>query len=522
VSLPKHWRPLAAYLILALVILGPTLRPGYILTLDMVFTPNMHLWIIPAWLVQKLMLVAIFTAAGLGLHRLAPTKNSVARYAAGLFYVLNPFTYERLMAGQYLVLAGYALLPWLLVAILAWLKKPGLRQAVPVALITAAIGFLSLHTFGFAAIIIALAALLALWRARRTPTALGNLLLSAALIAGLTGAASSPWLVPLLTGHSQTSASIAGFDTRHFLSFRTQGDAHLGVPGNVLALYGFWGERNDWYTLPKSPYWLLLLAALLALVATGVTAAWRTRKAPTALLLAILILGWVLAQGIMDNPFALLNNWLLEHLPFYRGYREPGKFIALVALAEAYFLAPGVAALLNWLRQKRPSLIPTAAALALVLPVLYTPTMLLGAGGQLTSTDYPADWYALNRTLAAEHSQTKILVLPWHQYLYCDFAGRLIANPSSGFFGPRAIQGDNAEIGLIYTQNPNPTSTFIEQKILDSQSGRTDLAPRLATLNVQYVLLEKTADYPDYSWLDHQPGLTLTQDSKTYRLYRRE
>jgi hypothetical protein len=86
-------RPFWAYLAVALVILGPALLPGYILTLDMVFTPQLHLpltlssqlpfnllltalnVILPGWLIQKLLLITIFTLAGLGLHRLAPTSS---------------------------------------------------------------------------------------------------------------------------------------------------------------------------------------------------------------------------------------------------------------------------------------------------------------------------------------------------------------------------------------------------------------------------------------------------------------
>jgi hypothetical protein len=141
-------RPFWAYLAVALVILGPALLPGYILTLDMVFTPQLHLnlgltsqlpfnllltalnVILPGWLIQKAPAHSPSSpspASACTGSRPPPAPS--ARYAAGLFYVINPFTYERLMAGQYLVLAGYALMPWFLAALLRWLR--GLRPAPP-------------------------------------------------------------------------------------------------------------------------------------------------------------------------------------------------------------------------------------------------------------------------------------------------------------------------------------------------------------------------------------------------------
>jgi hypothetical protein len=552
-------RPFWAYLAVALVILGPALLPGYILTLDMVFTPQLHLnlgltsqlpfnllltalnVILPGWLIQKLLLLTIFTLAGLGLHRLAPTSSPVARYAAGLFYVINPFTYERLMAGQYLVLAGYALLPWFLAALLRWLHRPSPRTAAITAAWAVAISLIYLHGFGFVIGLIILAVLIAgikttyilyvISHSRHShpavkplqprPTNLRPLLTSATLMAAIILAASSFWLVPLLAHHTPQSQLIASFDERHFLSFRSQPDPHLGLPGGTLALSGFWGERDHFATPWPPPYYLVTLAILAALMLTGLLTTLRRHRTPALILLVTLIVSWVLAQGIMDNPFAPLNHWLFDHLPLYRGYRDPGKFLALIALAEAYFLAAGLATTLSHLRRRYPSLTPTAAILLLALPILATPTLIWGANHQLRATHYPADWPALARTLTAHPADTQVLVLPWHQYLYLDFAGRLIANPAAPYFGPRVIQGDNAEIGLIAHQTTDPTATFIEQQILDPTTGRTALAARLRSRHITHILLLKgAADTADYAWLDHQPDLVLTRDSQSYQLYR--
>jgi len=144
------------YAVVALLILLPLLGRGYILTLDMVFTPHIRwpvggtnsypFWVLlhylnqllPSDVIQKLLLFTIFLLAGVGMHRLVRNidvrcKQTAGQYTLGAFvagtlYMVNPFTYERLMAGQYAVLFGYALLPWLARALLIFLERPAADQ----------------------------------------------------------------------------------------------------------------------------------------------------------------------------------------------------------------------------------------------------------------------------------------------------------------------------------------------------------------------------------------------------------
>ncbi len=152
--------PVCVYGAVVLLVLGPLLLPGYVLTLDMVFTPVLrmpdqvsssylfrallHLLdiVLPADLVQKVMLFAILLLTGLGMHRLmeslparkpADAVPPLALYFAGLLYTINPFTYDRLLAGQYNVLFGYALLPWFVRALLKFVARPGRKNALVVA-----------------------------------------------------------------------------------------------------------------------------------------------------------------------------------------------------------------------------------------------------------------------------------------------------------------------------------------------------------------------------------------------------
>jgi hypothetical protein len=504
------------YLALAALVLGPALLPGYIFALDMVFVPHppwpagfssiavfaatLHVlnFLVPSWLEQKLILLAIFAGAGLGLHRLVPVRDEWARYAAGFLYAVNPFTYSRLMSGQFLVLAGYALMPWFVAALLRFVRGPGWRTAWPVGAWTLAIALVSLHYLGFAALAAGFALAMALWRDRRRPQRLARLAgWGAGLAAGVAavGAASAG-----------EAAKAASFGDRYFLAFRTASDPVFGQILNTLAQYGFWGDREGIYVLPKAaaPWWWAVALAILAVATLGAATAWRAHRREVALMLALLLAGLVLAQGIIGSPLSGLNRFLLAHVPLYGGYRDPGKFVGLIALALAYLYGLGA----DWASAHRRA--PQwLGGLLVALPLVYTPTMLFGAGGQLRAADYPRDWYALNQRLNAEHSTGKVLFLPWHLYMKFEFAGRIIANPAPHFFDRPTIAGDNAEIGLIERGSGSPVS-----------GDRATLPARLRTQGVEYVVLAKDADYKDYSWLDSQPDLRRVSDTQNLRVYK--
>ena len=132
--------------VLAVVVLGPALGPGLVLSYDMVFVPDAGLTpfvlgagvpapravpsdllvallslAVPTWLVQKALLVGLLAGAGLGCGRLTrqllddATPLGVvtaAECVAVVAGVWNPFMAERLLLGQWTVLLGLAVTPW--------------------------------------------------------------------------------------------------------------------------------------------------------------------------------------------------------------------------------------------------------------------------------------------------------------------------------------------------------------------------------------------------------------------------
>jgi hypothetical protein len=126
---------------LPVLLLGPALLPGYVLSYDMVWVPHLALRsdflglgpgvpravpsdavvalvdnLIPAQVLQKLVLYGALLLVGLGASRLV-NGSVVARCVAISVAVWNPFVVERLRMGHWPVLLGYAVLPWLVVLV---------------------------------------------------------------------------------------------------------------------------------------------------------------------------------------------------------------------------------------------------------------------------------------------------------------------------------------------------------------------------------------------------------------------
>ncbi len=579
------------YGLIALLVLGPLLLPGYILTLDMVFTPELRLpelvsssylfrallytldLALPSELIQKVLLFIILFMAGLGMHRLMaqlikPARNyfSAAKpedskavyqdgltdlhvrppvhhtvlYFAGLLYMINPFTYSRFVTGQYAVLFGYALLPWLLRALFTFISRPNYRTALAVTGWSLAISIVSIHTIAIAAIPAVLIIGLQLWRLHRGSVAVRRLVAYTALIGAIWLIASSYWLVPALTGKGPQAATISSFTIADRQAFATTGGDAIGRLGNVLGMQGFWAEGRllvdmPQYTIPQW-LWISAIVLLIILVGVGLSACWRNGRRGVAIVFGLsIMLGAILGSGFG-------GNWLAEHVPFYAGYREPHKFTGLVVLGYSVLAMFGAAAIGQRLHQAQPKQwkpgsqtrakigYVSVSVLLLALPLLMTPNMLWAATGQLRSAPYPDGWYTVNRLLnqaAADNpADFQALVLPWHLYLHMDFVGRVTANPAINFFDQPVISSNDPELlgaarsianrhiqtGAKVQQSQQQVEAMLEQP--------SDFSRQLANLDIEYVILTKNSDYRRYDYLTNQTGLDRIYNDEDISLYR--
>jgi hypothetical protein len=470
----KKYLPFFFSATLAVIILWQMLLPGYLFALDMAFGPRaiapsyvglgaasfpidyfIYLLqiILPGWVVQKAILFVLFFLLFYLPLKFYPFPATIGgRYFAALLFGLNPFVYERFLAGQWKLLFGYALLFPFVVALIRFREEFTWRAIFAAGLRVSLIAAFTLHLFAVGAIIaVGFATIFFVEKILRRDLAaikiLGRRFFIAAVLVSVIG---SYWVVPEM----RTTSSELGFFTKeHWTTFRTAGDERIGALLNVAALYGFWGEHEPWinnFLLPKSngPIFGISGAALLAIILAGAIFGLRDPRLRVATLatLGMGAVALVFSAGVGETSFHDFNLWLFEHLSFWSGFRDSEKWSAVLALS--YVILSGIAV------ERIFATLPGrgrkfAALLIFALPILYTSTMLFGFSGQLRPVWYPEEWRVADTILARDPNCSAIF-LPWHEYYTPNFNGRVLtANPAAQYFDCKIFSAKNAEIGGV-------------------------------------------------------------------------
>ena len=518
--------------VLAIAVTAPLLGAGYLLLLDWPSGPELPrvpllplpssgdvgsgtpflailalLRIIHPYLPDKVLLVAPIVLGGVGLYRLVRSRFGVGAAAAAYgatLYVFNPFVADRYLAGHLFFLLGFALMPWALGPVLDLLNEPSRRTSIHVGLWLLGLAALDVHVAGFYVLLVIVAGIAGLSRRGAIGAAIGL---------GIGAALCAYWVLPSLfvpPGSGIGTADLAAYATR---------PPGMRTLPTLAGLYGFW--RNEFAgPAQRIPALYLLLGAILALALAGairVLASERYRRAGVVLVVGAIV-GLLLAGGTSFPPTAGAFRWLFDNVMFFRIYREPQKFLALVVLAYAIFGAVGLEAVAR--RDGRTAVVRSwgASALAICVVVAYAYTMLWGFWGQVHLSRYPVDWARAEQIMEAE-GPGRVLVLPWHLYTVLSFSdGRIVANPAPSFFSREVIAGDNVGFSRIPTQSVDPFSSWV-QEILAHRGKISELGHLVAPLDVRFVVLLKEADWDRYRFLERQSDLTTLYKGTELQLF---
>lgn len=539
-SLQQRWRhvvpyvPYVFFVAVAVMLLWPLLSPGFILTLDMIFTPNIPLpdhvtssylfyftlhilnGFLPADLLQKIILLLLLSGSGIGMYRLVKylTKqpNMTAAIIAGLVYMVNPFVYSRLMAGQFAVLLGYACLPFFIKSFFYLIEKPTTRNVVYTAAWLTAIGILSIHTLALCAVVMVVGLIVVGIHRKNIAT----IALASATAVMMFFVASFYWLLPLVAGGSSTAQAIRGFGGTDQAAFATVGGSVWEQLINIAGLQGFWADATELYVLPQQvlPSWPLITLAVWVLVGYGYI---RLRRQLTHTMnLSIITLAALVAAVLATT---LLSS-LFSALPLAMGMREPHKFVGLVAVVFAICIGWSLAAIIAYIGRLYKNKYVTAAITmcALLVPFAWTPTMLGGMHGQLQPRAYPAEWFAANDFLNADKSNFKTLFLPWHGYQRFDFSGRIIMNPADRFFDKPMLVSNELEFRSAAPTFPDQTKTYITKTLLPQAPVRNDLARRLNNITIKYIVIAQEDSGSKY--VTRQPDIKLVFNTAKIKIYQ--
>jgi hypothetical protein len=269
---------------LSLAVLGPLLKPGYILALDSIYSLNklftnnffgLDEWypsasmpsdfiisllngITPAWVWQKAILLLIFFLAGWGAHRLCPVKG-LPQYYAGILYMINPFTAVRFFAGHWGLLAGYAVIPFAIKAFLDMLENGHSRNIIKVVIFTTLSGLFQIHTVFLEILAYSILFAARVISLRRDRTEISHQLKSAVIAAGLFLCLNLYWLVPSLMAEGTIVQQKSLGDLYSFAPHHT---STYPVVFDLASMHGFWrvGYIFSQDLIPF--YWLFFLFIL--------------------------------------------------------------------------------------------------------------------------------------------------------------------------------------------------------------------------------------------------------------------
>ncbi len=489
--------PMAWSLALALLMLGPALGSGFVLTYDMVWVPDLavrgDVWglgsalpravpsdavvavvdeVLPGALLQKLVLVASLAGGGLGAARLAPAGSLPGALTAISVYQWTPFVAERLFFGSWPVLAGYAVLPWLVVLGRQW-RTSGhcpwqLFLLVPLGSLAAGPG-------------IASAVVLMAATAGRRRVVLGGL--------ALLVAANAPWLVAgVLHAGDATSAAVGA------QVFALHGHGALPPPLEALVLGGSW---NSQVVLPSRGglfAWVGLSLLLLA-GAAGARGWWRSLGGRDALALVVpWVVGLALALITWASPGGM--EWWVSHVPGGGVLRDGARSLAMCA--------PLLASLAGFVAGAVTARVAEVAArggltVAFVLvPVMVMPDAVWGLAGRLDAVDYPGSYPAVRDAVAGGGEGGDAVVVPLTSYRAPVWNERRpVADPMSRWLTVDVVASDELVVSDTTVPGEDPRVRAAAAAL--SRSTASGRAEALAAMGIGYVVVERDApgDTPD-------------------------
>ncbi|MFG2064955.1 hypothetical protein ACGFIK_26480 [Micromonospora sp. NPDC048871] len=492
----RSWLPHLVAAAVTAVVLAPLALPGYLLRYDMVFVPRQTLsWeliapatalpravpqdavvalanqLVPGWLLQRLVLVAIVYFAALGAARLVPTGRTAVRVVAALGYAWTPYLAERLLIGQWGLLVAYAALPWLVRA--AFGVRAGERGALSRLLLAVAVSAIT-PTGGLLALVVVVVLTLGRYPGAARAVSVG---------VGVSLLLNAPWLVA-----GFTSAGDGRSDPAGVAAFAARAENWAGP---LVALAGTGGIWNAQAT-PASRAGLLVPLAtglLLVVAAVGVPLLRRRWAGRGVGRLGLLAVGsWLAAAlGVLPGAAALLG-WSVAHLPGAGLLRDGQKLLMPYALLLAIAVALGAERLADLLTARFD--LATGRVLlvgAALLPVAVLPDLAFGGAGRLRPVAWPADWATVARLV--EQRPGEVVSLPFQEYQsYPWNRGQVVIDPAPRYLGVPVAIDDTLRVDGTAVAGEDPRAAGIRQ-LLDANQP-------VAAAGSRWVLVQRAAGPP--------------------------
>jgi hypothetical protein len=519
-----RWAPLAWTVVLGVLALGPALLPGYVLSYDMVFTPEQSLLPsvfgidsglpravpqdplvgfiagpIPGQLVQKLALLGALVLAGMGANRVLSTTPLLVRLAAITLMIWNPFVAERLVIGHWALLVAYGATPWVLVQVAS--MRRGEQGAWVRVIATTSLGSL-VPSGALLMVVLILPALFYRSVARgweRVAAATALVLFT-----------STWWVAAVL------NPNISRLDEAGTSAFALRPENWAGVLGAALAGAGTWNAE----VVPASRAlpWIPVVGLVLVVLAL-----FGRRRLGQVLDRSVA--NWLLVIAGIGFCWALLASWqvsqpmmssLMEWIPGGGILRDGQKLLLPLVVFSALAAPLGLVDVLERVSVLR-RIKHVALAALLVAPIAVLPDMALGGFGKLSAVSYSPSWADL-RERVEQSPAGDAISLPWTPFRRYDWnADRTVLDPMPRYVPITVLTDDRLPVatsgGLVLIDGDNPRSAQVTTALASGEK----LSILLPGLGVRYVI-EQT-DQPQQLDPQQFAGLELIEQYPGLRLW---
>ncbi len=485
-------------LLLAALLLGPALGPGFVLSYDLVWVPDLALRpdflgvgsalpravpsdavvavldeVVPGAVLEKIVLLGSLAGGGCGMARLLAAAPLPARWVATTSYVWSPLVVERLVMGAWPVLLGYAVLPWILLLGRRWRESGTLPLLLP--------PLVALGSLSASAGLVTIVACTAVCAQAR----LGRWLSLAAVL--LT--ANAPWMVAgLLHLDTATSDPLAA----PLFALADEGS----VPGPLAALTG--GGIWNTEVVPDSRTGLLGLFALVLVVVLGLCGlrswALHTGRRDAVAWAACWVVGWGLATLSWAAPEFV--GTLAGAVPGGGLLRDGSRILVLTGPLTAAAVGCGAA----WLAARVPAGVPRAlvAGLLVVWPLLLMPDAAWGVGGRLGAVDYPASYVSARESVREEMDRGRtgdVLLLPLASYRQPAWNDDVkVLDPVGRYLTPDFVTSDELIVSGRTLTGEDPRIPQVRAAL--ERDHPTARSAALAEAGIGFVTVDRTVPVP--------------------------
>jgi len=332
----------------------------------------------------------------------------------GILLVFNPFIYERIMMGQWGVVASTILIPIFLYYMFKYFENPSRHNLIFLVIGFMASSIFQTHFFVINLALLFLYFILNAWKVRKDQKMLKSTSINFGKVLLVLFIINLYWFIPYIYMKLSASTIITDvIDYSHLQFFSSKPVTNENTLFLSSAMYGSWRESSMFLAKDHLyfPVFIIIIFVFIYLMIRGFLT--NPSSLQNRFLLIIWIIGLIFAAGASHQWTSGIFNWFFENIPLFAGFRDANKFVALIVVSYVLLGAKG---LKDLLKDKKPFITACLLIIILSMIIVYNYPQ-IGLHNQLHPISYPECYSNLNNKLNELPEDSKIIYLPWNIYI---------------------------------------------------------------------------------------------------------